>query len=77
MCLLINNVLQWTGTACFITMYSIMSFFPHLTPWNIVMGCAGGMLFLAWSIRVANRPQLIVNAVGVTVCIAGLVRAWS
>jgi len=77
MCLLINNVLQWTGAACFITMYSIMSFFPHLYPWNIVMGCAGGALFLAWSIRVANRPQLIVNAVSVTVCVAGLFKAWS
>jgi len=54
-----------------------MSFFPHLHPWNIVMGCAGGALFLAWSIRVANRPQLIVNSVGVAVCIAGLVKAWS
>ena len=77
MCLLINNVLQWTGAACFITMYSIMSFFPDLYPWNIVMGCAGGALFLVWSIRVANRPQLIVNSVGVLVCVAGLFRAWS
>jgi hypothetical protein len=77
MCLLINNMLQWAGTACFITMYSIMSFFPHLHPWNIVMGCAGGMLFLAWSVRVANKPQMIVNTVGVAVCVAGLIRFWS
>jgi len=48
-----------------------------LHPWNIVMGCAGGVLFFAWSIRVANRPQLIVNSVGVLVCVAGLIRAWS
>jgi hypothetical protein len=54
-----------------------MSFFPHLHPWNIVMGCAGGALFFVWSIRVANRPQLIVNSVGVLVCVAGLVKAWS
>jgi len=73
---MINNALQWAGTACFITMYTIMSFFAELHPWNIVMGCAGGTLFLIWSYRVANKPQMIVNAVGVAVCVAGLIKIW-
>lgn len=74
---MINHILQWTGTTCLITMYIIMSFFPEMHPWNIVAGCAGGVLYFTWSFRVANKPQMIVNAAGVLVCIAGLVRAWS
>jgi hypothetical protein len=57
-------------------MYVIMSFFPELHPWNIVAGCFGGLFYLAWSARTANRPQMIVNAAGIIVCCAGLVRAW-
>ena len=74
---MINHVLQWLGTTCLITMYVIMSFFPQAYPWNIVMGCAGGVLYFAWSYRVANRPQMIVNAAGVLVCVAGLIKFWS
>jgi hypothetical protein len=57
-------------------MYVIMSFFPHLHPWNIVAGCLGGIFYFTWSTRVANRPQMIVNAAGIVVCIAGLIKAW-
>ena len=67
-----NNALQWLGTACIIVMYVLMSFFPNLYPVNIVAGLCGGALFLAWSIRVGNKPQAIVNFVGVLVCIGGL-----
>lgn len=73
---MINHTLQWAGTTALITMYILMSFFPELYPWNIVAGCLGGILYFAWSFRVANRPQMIVNAAGILVCIAGLVRAW-
>jgi hypothetical protein len=73
---MINNILQWAGTTALISMYIVMSFFPELHPWNIVLGCAGGVLYFAWSMRVANKPQMIVNAAGVVVCILGLFRAW-
>jgi hypothetical protein len=69
-----NEILQWTGTACFICMYSLMSFWPQLYPWNIVAGMLGSTFYLIWCFRVANRPQMIVNAIGITVCVAGLVR---
>jgi hypothetical protein len=55
-------------------MYIIMSFFPEMYPWNLVAGCGGGMFYFAWSYRTANKPQMIVNAAGIVVCIAGLVR---
>lgn len=72
----IDNTLQWTGTVCLLTMYVLMSFFPQLHPWNIVAGVLGGVCYLAWTIRVKNRPQLIVNAVAITIGLAGLLKAW-
>ena len=69
----LNNILQWSGTACLLVMYVLMSFFPEQRPWNIVAGVAGGAFYLAWTIRVANRPQMIVNAVAICIGLAGLV----
>jgi len=73
----IDNTLQWSGTACLLTMYVLMSFFPHLHPWNIVAGLCGGAFYLAWNIRVSNRPQMIVNAVAIAIGLAGLFKAWA
>jgi hypothetical protein len=72
-----NEVLQWAGTVCLLTMYVLMSFFPHLHPWNIVAGLCGGACYLAWTIRVSNRPQMLVNGVAIAIGLAGLFRAWS
>ena len=72
----IDNILQWAGTACLLTMYVLMSFFPHLHPWNIVCGVLGGMLYLAWTLRVRNRPQMLVNAVAIAIGLAGIYKAW-
>ena len=72
----IDNALQWAGTACFMIMYCLMSFYPNLHPWNIVAGATGGALYLVWSLRVANKPQIITNLVGVTICLVGLYKAF-
>ena len=69
---MINHILQWAGTAALMTMYVIMNFYPELHPWNIVAGLAGGCLYCAWSYRVANKPQMIVNGAGIAVCVGGL-----
>jgi hypothetical protein len=71
-----NEVLQWAGTVCLLTMYVLMSFFPHLHPWNIVAGICGGACYFAWTIRVANKPQMIVNGVALAIGLAGLFKAW-
>jgi hypothetical protein len=73
---LINASLQWLGTAALIVMYVLMSFYPQLYPWNIVAGCVGGVLYFTWSMRMHNKPQMIVNFAGIAVCIAGLIKAW-
>ena len=72
----IDNILQWAGTACLLTMYVLMSFYKELHPWNIVAGVLGGACYLAWTIRVANKPQMLVNAVAIAIGLAGIYKAW-
>jgi hypothetical protein len=72
----IDNALQWAGTACLLSMYVLMSFFPHLHPWNIVAGVLGGGCYLVWTVRVRNRPQMLVNGVAIAISLAGLYKAW-
>jgi hypothetical protein len=72
----IDNLLQWAGTVCLLAMYVLMSFFPHLHPWNIVAGVLGGACYLAWTVRVANKPQMLVNGVAIAIGLAGLYNAW-
>ena len=71
---MINTFLQWLGTACLISMYVVMSYFPELHPVNIMLGLAGGLCYFTWSLRVKNRPQQIVNLAGILVCVGGLIR---
>jgi hypothetical protein len=73
---MINQLLQWMGTTALIIMYVLMSFYPELHPWNIVAGLVGGVCYFTWTLRVANKPQMIVNAAGITVCAMGILRAW-
>jgi len=69
---MLNSILQWAGTSCLLTMYILMSFYPNLYPANLVAGCLGGMFYFAWSFRVRNKAQVLVNLAGIVVCIAGL-----
>ena len=71
----LNEVLQWAGTACFMVMYTTMSFFKELHTVQLIAGCMGGVLFLVWSLRVANKQQTIVNVTGVTITLIGLYKA--
>jgi hypothetical protein len=72
-----NEILQWSGTASFMAMYGVMSWFPELMPWNILAGFVGGVFYLVWSLRVANLPQIVTNLIGVGICASGLYRAWA
>ena len=71
----LNEVLQWAGTACFLVMYTVMSFFKEFHTVQLIAGCMGGSLFLVWSIRVANKQQTIVNVTGVAITLVGLYKA--
>lgn len=73
---MLDSLLQWSGTSALLLMYVLMSFYPELYPWNLVAGLAGGICYLGWSLRTSNRAQQLVNAAGIMVCVAGLVRVW-
>lgn len=73
---LFDETLQWSGTACILSMYALMNFFPHLYPWNIVAGLGGAIFFFTWARRVRNKPQQIINGVAILVCCVGLFKAW-
>jgi len=72
----LNDVLQWAGTVCLLTMYVLMNFYRELHPWDSVAGAGGGLCYLIWTIRVANRPQSLVNLAGITVSLAGIYTSW-
>ena len=67
-----NDIIQWVGTAFILVMYVLMSFFPQLHPWNVICGLLGGLAYFAWTVRVKNYPQMVVNVVAVTLCLGGL-----
>jgi hypothetical protein len=69
-----NNVIQWAGTACFIAMYILMA--TNQYPWNVVAGLGGSACYLVWTVRVANKPQFVINAIAIAVCLVGLFKAW-
>ncbi len=54
----------------------ITSLFPLLYPYNIVLFAMGGASFLFWGIMVKNRPQIVVNIVGLVICAGGLYKAY-
>jgi hypothetical protein len=65
-----NDIIQWAGTVCFMAMYTLMSL--NMYPWNILAGLLGGSFYMLWAVRVANRPQMLTNLVGIAICIVGL-----
>jgi hypothetical protein len=72
----INDVLQWTGAVFIIAGHSLNAVGPAAYPYNILAFFVGTVLFMAWSIRVANRPQLLVNIVALAIGLTGLVKAF-
>ena len=73
---MLNNILQWAGTACLLSMYVLMSFFTNMFPANLVAGMLGGGFYLVWSLRVNNKAQVLVNLAGILVCVAGLIKYY-
>ena len=72
----VNEALQWAGAVFIIAGHSLNAVGPEAYPYNILAFFLGTVFFMAWSIRVANRPQLLVNIVAISISIMGLVRAF-
>lgn len=72
----INDVLQWSGAVFIIAGHSLNAMGPSVYPYNILAFFLGTVLFMAWSIRVANKPQLLVNLVALAIGATGLFKAF-
>ena len=72
----INEILQWTGAVFIIAGHSLNAVGPEAYPYNILAFFVGTILFMAWTIRVANKPQLMVNVVALAIGLTGLVKAF-
>jgi hypothetical protein len=72
----INEILQWSGAVFIIAGHSLNAVGPAAYPYNILAFFLGTILFMAWSIRVANKPQLMVNIVALGIGVTGLVKAF-
>jgi len=74
-----NEVLQWTG-AFFITVGHVLNTLGsayHKDIWNIAAFAVGTLLFLTWTIRVENKPQMAVNVAGLSTMAVGLYKAMA
>jgi len=72
----INEILQWTGAVFIIAGHSLNAVGPAAYPYNILAFFLGTILFMSWSIRVANKPQLLVNIVALAIGLTGLAKAF-
>ena len=72
----INEILQWSGAVFIIAGHSLNAVGPEAYPYNILAFFVGTILFMAWTIRVANKPQITVNVVSVVIGITGMIRAF-
>ena len=70
-----DDVLQWVGAVFIIAGHSLNAVGPSAYPYNILAFFLGTILFMAWSIRVANKPQLMVNIVALGIGFMGLAKA--
>lgn len=75
----LDEMLQWTG-AFFITVGHVLNTLGsayHKDIWNIAAFAVGTVLFLTWTIRVENKPQMAVNVAGLATMAVGLYKAMA
>jgi hypothetical protein len=72
----INETLQWAGAVFIIAGHSLNAVGPAAYPYNILAFFLGTVFFLIWTLRVANKPQMLVNLVAITISTVGLVKAF-
>ena len=71
----IDEVLQWVGAVAIIAGHVLNAVGPAVYPYNIAVFAVGTVAFLAWAIRVANKPQAVVNVVALAIGLVGLYNA--
>ena len=72
----IDDTLQWIGAIAIIAGHVLNAIGPAVYPYNIAVFAVGTVAFLAWAIRVANKPQAVVNVVALAIGLVGLFNAY-
>jgi hypothetical protein len=72
----IDETLQWSGAIAIIAGHSLNAVGPSMYPYNVVVFAVGTVAFLAWAIRVRNKPQAVVNLVSLAIGAVGLYNAF-
>ena len=72
----VDEVLQWTGAVAIIAGHVLNAIGPSMHPYNIIVFALGTVMFLTWAVRVANKPQAVVNVVALAIGLVGLYNAW-
>lgn len=70
-----NEVLQWVGALFIIAGHSANAIGPEAYPYNIAAFFVGTVAFFAWTVRVRNVPQMLVNVVALALGLVGLYKA--
>ena len=71
----IDDTLQWIGAIAIIAGHVLNAIGPAVYPYNIAVFAVGTVAFLAWALRVANKPQAVVNVVALAIGLVGLYNA--
>ena len=71
----IDDTLQWIGAVAIIAGHVLNAIGPAVYPYNIAVFAVGTVAFLAWALRVANKPQAVVNVVALAIGLVGLYNA--
>ena len=72
----VNEALQWVGAVFIIAGHSLNALGPEAYPYNILTFFVGTIMFFAWTIRVANKPQMLVNVIALFIGLTGLIKAF-
>lgn len=72
----LNEILQWAGAVFIIAGHALNAVGPEAYPYNILTFFAGTVFFMWWAVRVANKPQLLVNLVAISISAVGLFKAF-
>jgi hypothetical protein len=70
-----NEIIQWAGAVAIVAGHVLNALGPEAYPYNIVVFALGTILFLAWAVRVKNRPQFMVNVISLAIGLVGLFKA--
>jgi hypothetical protein len=71
-----NELIQWVGAVAIIAGHSLNAMGPAVYPYNIIAFFVGTIFFMTWSIRVSNKPQLLVNVISLSIGLFGIYKAF-